>query len=180
RPGGRAIAPWGLVRPPGRRAKRQGKAQPAHGERSSGDSPRIERAQPAAASNAPQPTVRPTHQRMNGKVGSFCCPVLPEPLESPSVARWGPTALKLYNVRPLGPQLRGKSERLVIVGTCVNEPSRWLNPIGNRDFIALVDPVSPPSATLVCSRGWWWRRRGTAPRVRNAYSTRYSTDIASF
>jgi len=27
------------------------------------------------------------------KVGSFCCPVLPEPLESPSVARWGPTAL---------------------------------------------------------------------------------------
>jgi len=27
------------------------------------------------------------------EVGSFCCPVLPEPLESPSVARWGPTAL---------------------------------------------------------------------------------------
>jgi hypothetical protein len=31
--------------------------------------------------------------RMKGRVGSFCCPVLPEPLESPSVARWGPTAL---------------------------------------------------------------------------------------
>jgi hypothetical protein len=29
----------------------------------------------------------------------------------------------------------------------VNEPSRWLNPIGNRVFIALVDPISPPSAT---------------------------------
>jgi len=27
----------------------------------------------------------------------------------------------------------------------VNEPSRWLNPIGNRAFIALVDPISPPS-----------------------------------
>src|SRR5215831_17303372 len=27
------------------------------------------------------------------KVGRFCCPALPEPLESPSVARWGPTAL---------------------------------------------------------------------------------------
>jgi hypothetical protein len=27
------------------------------------------------------------------EVGSFCCPVLPEPLDSPSVARWGPTAL---------------------------------------------------------------------------------------
>jgi len=52
----------------------------------------------------------------------------------------------------------------------VNEPSRWLNPIGNQAFIALVDPISPPSATA-SSRGWWWRRRGTAPRVRNAYST---------
>ena len=30
---------------------------------------------------------------LKGRVGSFCCPVLPEPLESPSVARWGPTAL---------------------------------------------------------------------------------------
>ena len=85
------------------------------------------------------------------KVGRFCCPALPEPLESPSVARWGPTALKLCNLRPLGPQLRGKSERLVIVGTCVNEPSRWLNPIGNRAFIALVDPVSPPSAIPACA-----------------------------
>ena len=28
-----------------------------------------------------------------GKVGGFCCPVPPVPLESPSVARWGPTAL---------------------------------------------------------------------------------------
>jgi len=28
----------------------------------------------------------------------------------------------------------------------VNEPSRWLNPIGNQAFIALVDPISPPSA----------------------------------
>ena len=27
------------------------------------------------------------------EVGSFCCPVLPEPLESHSVARLGPTAL---------------------------------------------------------------------------------------
>jgi len=67
------------------------------------------------------------------------------PLESPSVARWGPTALKLCNVSPLGRQLRGKSERLVIVGTCGYEPLRWLNPIGNRAFIALVDPISPPS-----------------------------------
>ncbi len=28
-------------------------------------------------------------------------------------------------------------------------------------------------------RRWWWRRRGTAPRVRNAYSAKYSTDIAA-
>ena len=28
------------------------------------------------------------------------------------------------------------------------------------------------------SCGWWWRRRGTAPRVRSAYSTQQSTDIA--
>ena len=36
-----------------------------------------------------------TSQGFGGEneVGSFCCPVLPEPLESPSVARWGPTAL---------------------------------------------------------------------------------------
>ncbi len=27
------------------------------------------------------------------KVEGFCCPVPSEPLESPSVARWGPTAL---------------------------------------------------------------------------------------
>src|SRR3982750_503705 len=59
------------------------------------------------------------------EVGSFCCPVLPVPLESPSVARWGPTALKLCNFSPLGRQLRGNRERLVIVGTCVYEPSRW-------------------------------------------------------
>jgi len=83
----------------------------------------------------------------NLEVGDFCCPASPVPLESPSVARWGPTALKLCNFSPLGRQLRGKSERLVIVGTCVNEPSRWLNPIGNRAFIALVDPVSPPSTS---------------------------------
>jgi len=31
----------------------------------------------------------------------------------------------------------------------VNEPSRWLNPIGNRAFIALVDPISPPSAAAL-------------------------------
>src|SRR5438270_1563046 len=82
------------------------------------------------------------------EVGDFCCPASPVPLESPSVARWGPTALKLCNVSPLGRQLRGKSECLVVVGTCVNEPSRWPGPIGNRVFIALVDPISPPSATL--------------------------------
>src|SRR5919107_362087 len=87
------------------------------------------------------------HHGREVKVGGFCCPAPPVPLESPSVARWGPTALKLYNLRPLGPQLRSNSERLVIVGTCVNEPLRWLNPIGNRAFIALVDPISPPSAT---------------------------------
>src|SRR6185369_14895270 len=59
------------------------------------------------------------------KVGRFCCPALPEPLESPSVARWGPTALKLSNFSPLGRQLGSNRERLVIVGTCVYEPSRW-------------------------------------------------------
>jgi len=56
----------------------------------------------------------------------------------------------------------------------VNEPSRWLNPIGNQAFTALVDPISPPSAAAEkrsARRCWWWRRRGTAPRVRNAYST---------
>jgi len=111
------------------------------------------------------------------EVGGFCCPAPPVPLESPSVARWGPTALKLCNVSPLGPQLRGNRECLVVVGTCVNEPSRWPGPIGNRVFIALVDPISPPSETAEI-RGFWWRRRGTAPRVRNAYSTRQSTDIA--
>src|SRR3954451_5585708 len=83
------------------------------------------------------------------EVGSFCCPVLPVPLESPSVARWGPTALKLCNFSPLGPQLRGNRERLVIVGTCVYESSRWLKPIGSRTFIALVDPISPPSSTRI-------------------------------
>ena len=82
-------------------------------------------------------------------MGGFCCPAPPVPLESPSVARWGPTALKLCNVSPLGRQLRSKSERLVIVGTCVNEPLRWLNPIGNRAFIALVDPISPPSTAAL-------------------------------
>ena len=35
-----------------------------------------------------------------GKVGSFCCPVLPVPLESDSVARFGPTALFQSNFRP--------------------------------------------------------------------------------
>ena len=86
-------------------------------------------------------------------VGGFCCPAPPKPLESPSVARWGPTALLLRNVSPLGRQLRGNRERLVIVGTCVNGPSRWTNPIGNPAFIALVDPVSPPSATLAQGGG---------------------------
>jgi len=52
-----------------------------------------------------------------------------------------------------------------------------LIPIGSQAFIALVDPVSPPSAAAkprlarIRARCWWWRRRGTAPRVRNAYST---------
>ena len=115
--------------------------------------------------------------RFSWEVGGFCCPAPPVPLESPSVARWGPTALKLCNVCPLGRQLRGNRECLVVVGTCVNEPSRWPGPIGNRVFIALVDPISPPSETAE-TRDFWWRRRGTAPRVRNAYSTRQSTDIA--
>ncbi len=35
--------------------------------------------------------------RKERKVGSFCCPALPVPLESDSVARFGPTALKLCN-----------------------------------------------------------------------------------
>ncbi len=35
----------------------------------------------------------PGASRCSVKVGSFCCPVLPVPLESPSVARRGPTAL---------------------------------------------------------------------------------------
>ena len=52
------------------------------------------------------------------EVGGFCCPAPPEPLESASVARCGPDRAKLCNVCPLGHQLRGKSERLVIVGTC--------------------------------------------------------------
>ena len=51
--------------------------------------------------------------------------MLPVPLESHSVARLGPTALLSNNVSPLGRQLRGNRERLVIVGTCENEPSRW-------------------------------------------------------
>jgi len=35
-----------------------------------------------------------------------------------------------------------------------------------------------PISNGATSRGWWWRRRGTAPRVRSAYSTQQSTDIA--
>src|SRR6476469_8708233 len=55
-----------------------------------------------------------------------------------------------------------------------------LIPIGSQAFIAFVDPISPPSAAAEIRfwRCWWWRRRGTAPRVRNAYSTQHSTDIA--
>ena len=74
--------------------------------------------------------------------------------------RWNPLLLpggvrprfSFVTSDPLGRQLRSKSERLVIVGTCVNEPSRWLNPIGNRAFIALVDPISPPSTAASCAR----------------------------
>ena len=50
------------------------------------------------------------------------------------------------NVRPLGRQLRGNCERLVIVGTCVMSRRGGLIPIGNQVFTALVDPISPPSA----------------------------------
>ena len=34
----------------------------------------------------------------------------------------------------------------------MNEPSRWLNPIGNQAFIALVDPISPPSTAALPAR----------------------------
>jgi len=105
------------------------------------------------------------------------------PLESPSVARWGPTALKLCNVCPLGRQLRGNSECLVVVGTCGYEPSRWSHADRQPGLYctrrSCFAPISS-SAKAVCQRCWWWRRRGTAPRVRNAYSTRHSTGIAGF
>src|SRR3954469_15983147 len=110
------------------------------------------------------------------EVGSFCCPVLPVPLESPSVARWGPTALKLCNFSPLGRQLRGKSERLVIVGTCVYEPSRWhpyRSAIASLLHSSILFRPHQQHRTFPCVRCWWWRRRGTAPRVRSAYSTQH-------
>ena len=74
-----------------------------------------------------------------------------------SPCRWNPLLLPggvrprfcPCNVRPLGRQLRGNCERLVIVGTCVMSRCGGLIPIGNRAFTALVDPVSPPSATAV-------------------------------
>src|SRR3954452_1605519 len=54
-----------------------------------------------------------------GKVGRFCCPALPGPLVSASVARCGPTALLSLVTQPVRVRLRGNRERLVIVGTCV-------------------------------------------------------------
>jgi hypothetical protein len=47
-------------------------------------------AQEPARASSTRRSGRGTDER---EVGSFCCPVLPEPLESPSVARRGPTAL---------------------------------------------------------------------------------------
>ena len=49
-------------------------------------------AYPKAQEDSAHPKIR--------KVGSFCCPVLPVPLESDSVARFGPTALFWSNFRP--------------------------------------------------------------------------------
>jgi hypothetical protein len=81
-------------------------------------------------------------------------------LPGSSGSRWNPLLLPggvqprfcPYNVRPLGHQLRGNRERLVIVGTCGYERFYGaFRPVGSQDFIALVDPISPPSATALFS-----------------------------
>ena len=57
------------------------------------------------------------------------------------------------NFSPLGRQLRSNCERLVIVGTCGDERFYGsFRPAGNQVFIALVDPISPPSAPAETSR----------------------------
>ena len=56
------------------------------------------------------------------KVGSFCCPVLPVPLVSASVARLGPNRAFVFVTQSVRTLLRSNCERLVIVGTCGFEP----------------------------------------------------------
>ena len=105
-------------------------------------------------------------------------------------SRWIPLLLPggvrprfcLSNLRALAPQLGSNRKSLVIVGTCVNEPSRW-SPTDRQLSLyctrrSCFAPISSGGPSWP-RRRWWWRRRGTAPRVRNAYSTQSSTDIAS-
>ena len=106
-----------------------------------------------------------------GKVGSFCCPVLPVPLESASVARCGPTALFWCNVRPQGRQLRRNRECFVIVGTCEYGPLRWSHSERKQRFSTHVDPGSAPSETVSRYTTIYGGAAGYCPRVRCVYFT---------
>ena len=113
--------------------------------------------------------------------------------------RWNPLLLpggvqprfRPSNLLPLGHQLRGNRKSLIIVGTCVNEPLRWSHTDRQPGLYctrrSCFAPISSGGfsrkshfSAQKTDRRWWWRRRGTAPRVRNAYSTQYSTDIAGY
>jgi hypothetical protein len=98
--------------------------------------------------------------------------------------RWNPLLLPggvqprfcPLNLRALAPQLGSNRKSLVIVGTCVNEPSRWSHTDRQSGLYctrrSCFAPISSGGSYGSAFRRWWWRRRGTAPRVRNAYSTR--------
>ena len=109
-------------------------------------------------------------------------------LPGPPGGRWNPLLLPggvrprfcPLNLRPLGPQLGSNRKSLVIVGTCVNEPSRWSHTDRQPGLYCTRRSCFAPISSIEIIRCWWWRRRGTAPRVRNAYSTQSSTDIAGY
>ena len=102
-------------------------------------------------------------------MGDFCCPVSPVPLVSASVARCGPNRAFTKVTQSVGTSLRGNCERLVVVGTCGFEPSRWSHAGRKLRFSAHVDPSSAPSGSA--ARAGFGGAAGYRPRVRCAYDT---------
>ena len=99
------------------------------------------------------------------KVGGFCCPVPPVPLESASVARCGPNRAFVLVTQSVRTSLRGNRERLVIVGTCGFERFYGASQAGQKQrFSTHVDPGSAPSETAAAARAvCWWSRRVLPP-----------------